>query len=96
MSVQNNEREKHNVLLYDRSKITITGVKEVSSFDEEQIVLFVSDDCVLTVEGTGFNITVLDLEKGSVEATGEVFSLYYSNGIEQTKSSLFSKIFRGK
>jgi len=96
MNTQTGDKEKSNVFLYDRNKLTMTGVKDVSSFDENSIVLGVSDGSTLTVEGDALNITVLDLEKGCVEATGYVCGLYYSDGVKIEKSSILSRIFRGK
>ena len=96
MGSQNNEREKHNVFLYDKNRISITGVTDVQGFDEGTSVASVCDGSVLTVEGSGLSISVLDLEKGLVEGQGEVTALYYSDNVQKPKTNLFSLIFRGK
>ncbi len=96
MNTQTGDKEKSNVFLYDRNKLTVTGVKDVSSFDENSIVLGVSDGSTLTVEGSSLNITVLDMEKGCVEGTGYVSGFFYSDGSIVEKSSILSRIFRGK
>ncbi len=96
MNAQNTEKDKNNVLLYGRNRLTVTGVKDVSGFDESCIVIGVCDGSTLTVEGSSLNITVLDLEKGCVEGTGNVTGVFYSDGTTAEKPGLLSRIFRGK
>ncbi len=96
MNAQNSEKNKNNLLLYDRNRLTVTGVNDVSGFDESCIVIGVCDGSTLTVEGSSINITVLDMERGCVEATGNFTGVFYSDGNATEKSSLFSRIFRGK
>ena len=96
MGTQNTDREKHNVFLYDKNRISITGVTDVSGFDESVIVASVCDGSVLTVEGSGMTISVLDLERGCVEGQGAVTAIYYSDNVQKSKSNIFSVLFRGK
>lgn len=73
---------EHRVVLTDRSQLTITGVEEVESFDEEMIVMSTVRG-VLIVHGTGLHIEQLSLDGGALKVEGTVDSLTYE---EETRS----------
>ena len=83
----------HNLLIYDRGRFSVTGVKSVDSFDESQIVLTLADS-ELTIEGDGLNITELDSDRGRVEATGRVSGVFYGDGVVE-KKGFFSRLVKG-
>lgn len=83
----------NNLLMYGREKINITGVLTVDTFDENSIVMTV-ENSTLTIEGSHISITVLDLEKGCVEAEG-IFSAAYYSDAPSVKKGILSRIFRG-
>ena len=74
---------------------TITGIQEVVSFDENQIVLD-TDMGLLTVKGKNLHVSRLTLEKGETDIDGSIDSLAYSSNEAYRKSgeSLFSRLFR--
>lgn len=76
----------------DRKCIDLTGILSVDSFDESLITLSVPCG-TLTVEGEGLHITVLDLDKGKVSATGTIGAVYYSDSDAPKKGGLFSRVF---
>ena len=59
-----------------RSKLTLTGAKEVLRFDEELAELSTALGN-LTVEGTGLRLKCLSLDTGTVVVEGELRSLSY-------------------
>lgn len=67
----------HTLAVRQRKGVELTGVTDVTSFDEAAILL-VTDCGVLTVEGEGLHIDTLDIARGVVEITGLVSALYYS------------------
>ena len=67
----------HRLQLTDRREGSITGVKDVQSFDEKEISL-VTEAGILLVKGEELHITRLDLEKQEVDIGGKVDSLLYS------------------
>ena len=77
--------KEHNLNLYDRERFCVTGVSSVESFDEGS---------TLTVEGVNLSITDLDLEKGSVEASGLVTGMFYSDS-SPVKRGFFSRLVKG-
>ena len=85
----------HKVILENRSRGTITGIQEVVSFDENQIVLD-TDMGLLTVKGKNLHVSRLTLEKGETDIDGSIDSLAYSSNEAYRKSgeSLISRLFR--
>ena len=85
----------HKVILENRSRGTITGIQEVVSFDENQIVLD-TDMGLLTVKGKNLHVSRLTLEKGETDIDGSIDSLAYSSNEAYRKSgeSLFSRLSR--
>jgi len=69
---------RHGVQMQDRSKVQITGVQRVESFDHEEIVLRTVQG-VLRVKGTGLHIQGLDLEAGACGVDGSIESLTYKD-----------------
>lgn len=84
----------HNVIMEDRKTVSITGVNDVDSFDENVIVAF-TDLGELTVKGIGLHITKLTIETGELTLSGEIQSLVYTNDNGTGKQGgFFSRVFR--
>ena len=79
----------HNVSLEGRGKLTVTGVRDVESFDEGLIVLDTVRG-VLLVHGRDLHLQLLSLEGGQAVVDGLVDSLVY----EETRKNggLFSRL----
>lgn len=82
----------HNCILEDRKRLSVSGVNNVESFDEETIVA-ATDYGDLTIKGQKMHITKLSLEIGELAIEGEIFSLGYSEAVEKGGSFL-SRVFR--
>ena len=68
----------HKLMLERRHPGTITGVRDVTSFDEKEIRL-VTEEGKLSVRGEGLHVKQLDLQKGEVELQGRIDQLVYLN-----------------
>ena len=78
MEKANEQERKHALSMGARRHISISGVCEVESFDEQTVIL--STDCgEMTLEGEGLHIGTLDIARGVVEVDGKVNGLYYSD-----------------
>ena len=85
---------KHRVSLDERENITVTGVTELISFDEESIVCDTQMG-VMVIHGSQMHITRLDLESGIVEAKGSMDSIEYTQmSMFDQKGGLLKRIFR--
>ena len=89
--MEENVRLNHNIIVEDRKKMTLTGVKDVLSFDEETVVLDTSLGR-LTVKGSGLHIINFDTQSGDLSAEGRLYALVYTS--EQISGGVFSRIFR--
>lgn len=66
----------HKISLSNRSLGVITGVKDVVSFDLNEIILD-TDQGLLMIKGKNLHVKKLLVEKGEVEITGKIDSFYY-------------------
>lgn len=66
----------HKLTLNDRKALTMTGVTEVMSFDEQSVVLQ-TDLGTLTVHGQDLQLKNLSLDGGQVAVEGQVAALIY-------------------
>ena len=84
----------HSLMLENRQNGRITGVKDIKSFDEKEILLFTQAG-KLVIQGEQLHVKQLDLEKGEVDLEGKVDSLtYLSKNTDNRDESLFRRMFR--
>ncbi|MBO4940695.1 MAG: sporulation protein YabP [Clostridia bacterium] len=83
----------HNVTMEERRNMTVSGVEDVDSFDEDKIVAYTTEG-VMTIKGAEMRINRLNVEKGEMEIEGEIDSIEYAEGHKSEKGSFFGKIFR--
>lgn len=83
----------HQVMLEDRRELTISGVEEVTSFDETTIYLTTIQGG-LEVQGEELHIEKLSLDGGDLKVEGTINALVYEpQGRE--RGGLFSRLFGG-
>ncbi|MFT4004416.1 MAG: sporulation protein YabP [Lacrimispora sp.] len=85
----------HRLTIENRASGTMTGIREVVSFDENQVVLD-TDMGLLTLKGKELHVSRLTLEKGEVDLNGTIESLTYSSNAALRKSGepLLSRLFK--
>ena len=81
----------HKLTLDSRSRLTMTGVTEVESFDEELVVLHTTRG-TLVVRGTGLHLQLLSLDGGQVHVDGMVESLTYEDDSAE-RAGFFARLF---
>lgn len=83
-----------NLILENRGKLSVSGVNDVLSFDD-QIVMVDTELGLLTVKGENLRINKLSLDTAEVIIEGEISSLTYSqNKQDKSSGTLLSKIFK--
>ncbi len=84
-----------NVILENRGKLSISGVLDVLSFDD-QVVILETELGLLTVKGENIRINKLSIDTSEVIVEGSISSLAYSDkeSEKQKGSSLLGKIFK--
>ena len=89
------ENHFQNIVLENREKLTITGIKDVFSFDD-QIIIIETELGILSIKGNNLKINKLSLDTSDFALEGVVDSLTFSNSNINNKkeSSFLSKIFK--
>ena len=84
----------HKVVLEGRRVATLTGVKDVWSFDLHEVLLE-TDAGMLSIKGNDLHVSRLSLDRGEVDVDGLVDSFIYSqaSGGGKRGDSLFSRLF---
>lgn len=68
--------KNQNIVLEDRNRMTITGVEQVESFNDNTIILYTTKGG-LSIKGEGLNISKLNLDEGNVRIAGLINSVTY-------------------
>ena len=83
-----------NIVLENRNKLSISGVLDVFSFDDE-VVILETELGLLTVKGNNLRINKLSIDTSEVIIEGDISSMSYSEKDRDKKSSsLLGKIFK--
>ena len=94
MASEDRNREiPHNIILEGREKLSISGVLDVQSFDEEQVLLETVRGMVV-VRGQGLHVERLQLEAGELIVEGEIGLIEYDDSV-QPRGSWFKRLFGG-
>ncbi len=85
----------HKVSLLNRSLGMITGVRDVVSFDLNEIILD-TEQGLLMIKGVNLHVKKLLVEKGEVEIDGKVESFLYSNVDESSnrREGILGRLFK--
>lgn len=81
----------HNIIMENRKSLSVSGVTDVESFDEQTVVLY-TDMGQLTIRGTELHLERLNTDAGDVGVTGNIYGLLYTN--DSGKSGFLSRIFK--
>ena len=90
---ERNREMPHTVILEGREKLSISGVVDVQSFDEDQVLLETVRG-MLVVRGQGLHVERLQLEAGELIVEGEVGCLESADSV-QPRGGFFSRLFGG-
>ncbi|MGN1421219.1 MAG: sporulation protein YabP [Eubacterium sp.] len=83
---------EHTLNLTNRETLSLTGISDVDSFNEEEI-LAVCSCGELSIKGDMLHIEELNLENGILTVSGKIVSLTYSEKFSST--SLLKRLFGG-
>ena len=92
---QTTDNAAHKIQISQRNRTVISGVRDVVSFDNKEVLLETVDG-MLQFKGEGFHVKRLTLEKGEVDMEGKVDQMTYFENQEFGKSagSFVSRLFR--
>ena len=82
------------ISINERKSITITGVKKIESFDNEEFLLNTNLGAIL-LKGENLEMVKLDTLEGNVSIKGKINSLLYLDETNKSKeTTLFNKLFK--
>lgn len=81
--------------MVDRERLSVTGVSEVFSFDEEMIELETSQGYI-EIKGVGLHIIKMNIDDGDISIEGRVSELIYHDNqmAGKKKGTIMSKLFK--
>ena len=85
-------RKRHGIILEDRKNLTLTGVKDVSGFDEQKVILQ-TELGELTIKGGTLHINDFSHENGELNLDGKVDSLVYTED-KRTEGGFFARLLK--
>lgn len=88
------ELTNHNISLIERQNISITGVKKIQSFDNEEFLIETTLGS-LGIKGQDLEIIKLDTHEGNVVIKGIIDGFTYLESTKDKKDpSLLSRLFK--
>ncbi len=82
-----------NIILENREKLSISGVIDVESFNDECVVVD-TDLGLLVIRGVDLHINKLNLDSSELNVEGDIISLEYSDREISRKGGFLSRMFR--
>lgn len=91
----NVNKRAHKLILNNRRTCNLTGVSDVLSFDEHEIILE-TEQGMLMIKGNDLHVSRLTLDKGEVDVDGRIDSFTYSeqSGAGGKGESLLARLFK--
>ena len=92
-SIKDNGTSVQNLILENREKLSISGVIDVLSFDD-QIVILETQLGMLTIKGEDLRINKLSIDTQDVIIEGSINNLSYSDKEDRKSGGILGKIFK--
>lgn len=89
----NNEIVGHNLILTDRKKLEISGIKKIESLNEEEFLIDTLHG-TLFIKGNNLEMQQLDVDHGNLWISGTINLIEYIDNIKKEKNGFFSKVFK--
>ena len=86
-------KQNHNMILENRKSLSISGITDVDSFDEREIILYTQLG-ELTIQGRELHIDSMSVETGDMTITGDIWALVYGDKDKKGPISALGKLFR--
>ena len=91
MPMDERKTQSHALSLENREKMTLSGVVDVESFDEDSMVIETNMGTVL-LSGSGMHILKYNVDGGELVIEGEIDAFEYSDAVSG-KKGWFARIF---
>jgi sporulation protein YabP len=88
-----NAAEAHGFTLAGRKDLSVTGVKKVESFDDQEVILSTTAGA-LTIRGENLHIRHLDLQEGRLVLDGLVSQVSYAEASMARRGRVWQRLIR--
>ena len=88
-----NSETPHSLVMEGRKRLSISGITDVESFNDEEIRMS-SSRWVMTVGGEGLHMEKLSVDTGDVIITGRINLIEYDDGAGASVGGFFSRFFK--
>ena len=83
----------HNLILEGRKRLSVSGVTDVDSFDENTVLLYTNMG-ELTVKGSDLHVNDLSVTSGEMNIEGDIQAVIYGDKERQSPLGFIGKLFR--
>ena len=90
MAGETERRKAQNIILENRSRLSVSGVEEVSGFDES-IVQMQTELGALTVHGSNLRVETLSVDSGDLLVVGDISDLSYA--VVPVRRGLWARLY---
>ena len=84
---------KHDVLIKNRQRMEMTGIEDVTSYIDEEIIVLTSDMSV-SIEGENLKIERFNSENGELILTGTINGMFYFTKKTTKKKKSITDMFK--
>ena len=89
----NENLKRHNLIMENRQRLSVSGILDVASFDESEIILQTSTG-LLNIKGEGLHIDNLSIDNGELNVNGKIHGVLYHDEIQTQGGGFFSRLFK--
>ena len=88
-----NIKPEQELILKNREVLTINGVKKVESLNTYEFIVDTNLGKI-QIKGNNLEMSALDIDKGTLNISGKIDSIEYSNKIVQKQKGFVAKLFK--
>lgn len=88
-----NHNVSQNIIIENRSTLTISGVLDVESFNENAIVLY-TELGELVVKGRDLRVNKVSIDNGDLFVEGDIGAVVYGSRDKKGPQNLIGKLFK--
>lgn len=81
-----------NVIMENRSRLSVSGVESVVSFDDASVIADTLKGTII-IHGSGLHMEKLNLDNGEIKVEGTIDGVEYEDS-EPSSGGLFSRFFK--
>ncbi len=86
-------KQSHNLILENRKSLSISGITDVDSFDEREVILYTQIG-EMTVQGRELHIDSMSVETGDMLITGEIWAIVYGDRDKHGPLTALGRLFK--